>query len=94
VSFSKGCYLGQETVFMVEKRGHAKKKLVHLAVEGDGALEAGVEIVLPEGGAVGALTSAARSPEGGWIALGPVKFKHTVPGTALVVGGRAARVLG
>ena len=94
VCFEKGCYLGQETVFMVEKRGHARNKLARLAVEGDGTLAAGVEIVLPEGGAVGATTSAAPSPDGGWIALGHVKYKHTAAGTGLVVAGRAARVLG
>ncbi len=50
VSFNKGCYLGQETVFMLEKRGHAKKRLMRLAID---TLEAeapapGVEIVLPK----------------------------------------------
>jgi tRNA-modifying protein YgfZ len=96
VSFSKGCYLGQETVFMLEKRGHAKKKLVRLAVEGADALPAGVEIVLPEGGAVGVVTSAAAGPEGAneAPALGSVKYKHAAAGTALLVAGRAARVLG
>src|SRR5262249_47580670 len=93
VCFEKGCYLGQETVFMVEKRGHARNKLVRLAVAGEGTLAAGVEIVLPEGGAVGAVTSAAPSPHGGWIALGHVKYKHTAADTELVVAARAARVL-
>src|SRR6185437_10386155 len=93
VSFSKGCYLGQETVFMLEKRGHARKKLVRLAVEGEGTLSAGAEIALPDGTAgVGAVTSATRAPgPGGWLALGSVKHKHTPAGTALVVAGRPAR---
>lgn len=94
VSFTKGCYLGQETVFMVEKRGHPKKRLVRLAVEGGGELPAGAEIVLPEGGAAGTLTSATQAPEGGLLALGSVKHKHAVADTPLLVGGRAARVLG
>jgi len=33
VSFDKGCYLGQEAVFMLQHRGHPKKRLVQL--EGD-----------------------------------------------------------
>jgi folate-binding protein YgfZ len=94
VSFSKGCYLGQETVFMVEKRGHPKKKLVRLAVEGDAALCAGTEIMLREGGAVGTVTSATPAPEGGSLAIGSVKYKHAVAETALLAGGHAARVLG
>jgi folate-binding protein YgfZ len=100
VSFSKGCYLGQETVFMLEKRGHARKKLVRLAVEGEAVLPAGAEIALPDGtGGIGAVTSATPAPAppmgaGGWLALGSVKHKHTAAGTELVVAGRGARVLG
>jgi folate-binding protein YgfZ len=94
VSFTKGCYLGQETVFMVEKRGHPKKKLVRLAVEGSDALAPGTEIALPEGGAVGAITSATPAPAGGWLAIGSVKYKHAVAETAVLAGGRAARVTG
>jgi len=94
VSFTKGCYLGQETVFMVEKRGHPKKKLVRLTVEGSEALASGTEIALPEVGAVGAVTSATPAEGGGWVALGSVKYKHAVADTAVVAGGRAARVIG
>jgi folate-binding protein YgfZ len=94
VSFTKGCYLGQETVFMLEKRGHARKKLARLAVEGEGDLAAGVEIVLPDGAHVGTITSATRGPDGGVLAIGSVKSKHVAAGTALVAGGRAAHVLG
>ncbi len=35
VSFSKGCYLGQEVLYMLEHRGHAKRRLVRLTCEGD-----------------------------------------------------------
>jgi folate-binding protein YgfZ len=94
VSFTKGCYLGQETVFMVEKRGHPKKKLVRLVVEGEAELLAGTELTLPEGSAVGAVTSATHAPEGGSLAIGSVKYKYAVAEAALLAGGRAARVLG
>jgi folate-binding protein YgfZ len=96
VSFTKGCYLGQEAVFMLEKRGHPKKKLMRLAVEGDASLPEGAEIALPEGSdAIGVVTSATARPEGGGLlALGYVKYKHAAADTALVVGGRPAHVLG
>jgi folate-binding protein YgfZ len=94
VSFTKGCYLGQETVFMLEKRGHARKKLARLAVEGDDELAPGVEIVLPDGASVGTITSTTRGPDGGVLAIGSVKSKHLAAGTAVVAGGRAAHVLG
>lgn len=94
VSFQKGCYLGQETVFMLEMRGHAKKRLVRLAVEGGDDLAVGSDITLPDGGAsVGVVTSRAPSPDGsGVIALGHVKFKHALIDAPLVVGGRAAKI--
>jgi hypothetical protein len=94
VSFTKGCYLGQETVFMLEKRGHAKKRLMRLALDAADATP-GVEIVLPDdGAAIGTLTSVTSAPSGGAIGLGYVKFKHATDGAALVVGGRPARALG
>ncbi|WP_437659769.1 CAF17-like 4Fe-4S cluster assembly/insertion protein YgfZ [Sorangium sp. So ce1182] len=93
VSFNKGCYLGQETVFMLQMRGHAKKRLVQLAVEGEGAVPAGAEIALPDGAAVGAVTSQVADPGGQRvIALGYVKYKHAVQGTALQVAGRPAEI--
>lgn len=94
VSFTKGCYLGQETVFMLEKRGHAKKRLMRLALDADD-LSPGAEIMLPEGGApIGTLTSLTPRAEGGALGLGYVKFKHAVADAALVVGGRPAKALG
>lgn len=95
VSFSKGCYLGQETVFMLQMRGHAKKRLVQIEIEGEDDVPAGAEVSLPEGGAVGHVTSRARSPRApGVIALGYVKYKHATQGAALRVAGRAASVVG
>ena len=98
VSFTKGCYLGQETVFMLEKRGHAKKRLMRLALDLDldaADLTPGVEIVLPDGGGpIGTLTSVTKTASGGAIGLGYVKFKYATADAALVVGGHPARALG
>lgn len=95
VSFNKGCYLGQETVFMLQMRGHAKKRLVQIAIEGDEDVPVGAEIALPEGGAVGNVTSRVRDPGGaGVIALGYVKYKHANAGVAVRVAGRGASVVG
>jgi folate-binding protein YgfZ len=48
VSFQKGCYLGQETVFMLEVRGHAKKRLVQLAIDGGRDVPVGAPITAPD----------------------------------------------
>jgi folate-binding protein YgfZ len=91
VSFTKGCYLGQETVFMLEKRGHAKKKLVRLSV--DGEVAAGAPLSLPEGTEVGTVTSATPGTDGAWLAIASVKYKLAAAGTELLAAGRTARVL-
>jgi folate-binding protein YgfZ len=94
VSFQKGCYLGQETVFMLEMRGHAKKRLVRLEISGGEDVPVGAAIALPEGGAaVGEITSRAPSPDGSaTIALGYVKYKNALVGTSLVIEGRTATI--
>lgn len=94
VSFQKGCYLGQEAVFMLQARGHVKKKLVKLEIEGEGDVPAAAEIKLPDGTVVGSITSAASSPEGGkTVAIGFVKYKYANAGTALSLDNRSAVIL-
>ena len=95
VSFTKGCYLGQETVFMLEKRGHAKKRLMRIAIQGEREVAPGSEIALPDGTAIGAVTSATKAAEGGVIlALGSVKYKHALADAEVTIAGRPARLLG
>lgn len=89
VSFNKGCYLGQEAVFMLEKRGHVKKRLVQLAVAAPVA--AGDVVRAADGSEVGQVTSYAPREQGG-IALGFVKYKHARAGVELQVGSTTARV--
>lgn len=45
VSFSKGCYLGQEVVERIRSRGHVNKKLVGLLLDGTIAATGGDKIV-------------------------------------------------
>lgn len=92
VSFQKGCYLGQEAVFMLQMRGHVKKKLVPLRVEGETSLPERAEIATTEGTAVGAVTSQAQDAEG-TRALGFVKYKYATAGASLRIAGRNAVIL-
>lgn len=96
VSFSKGCYLGQEVVERVASRGHVNRKLAGLLVEGADVPEPG-SLLRAGGRDVGHLTSAARSPAlERVIALGYVHRSCLDPGTSLSVqmreGATAARV--
>lgn len=90
VSFTKGCYLGQEAVFMLQVRGHVKKRLVQLAIEGEAPVEKGAPIALPDGTATGAITSVGPARDGRRLALGHVKYKFAKPGEAFKVGGAPA----
>ncbi|HEX5657284.1 MAG TPA: hypothetical protein VFX59_08815 [Polyangiales bacterium] len=84
LSFGKGCYLGQEVVYMLENRGQLARRLVQLEAPG---AEPGSEITDEAGKKLGSLTSAA-SP----FALGLVKRSHAEPGQTVLVGGSPVRV--
>ncbi len=92
VSFDKGCYLGQEVVCMLEMRGHVKRKLVPLEV--DGAATAGAPVTDASGVELGKVTSAYVREDGAHArALAMVKLSHTTAGAELRVGAHAARVV-
>jgi tRNA-modifying protein YgfZ len=93
VSFSKGCYLGQEVVYMLENRGHVKRKLVALDVEGDAAPATGDAVTTPEGDVIGDVRSGAIGASRGMpVAIAMVKWAHAKAGTEVRVGERVARV--
>lgn len=77
VSFQKGCYLGQEVVCMLELRGHVKRRLVPLAIDGDALPAKGAQITDAAGAKVGEVTSAVVDPRSGRaIALAMLKVSH------------------
>ncbi len=91
ISFTKGCYPGQEPVARLHYRGHANRSLRVLALEGDDAPPADAELTLA-GKAVGRVTSAVPDPEAGVVALAYVRSE--VPEDAVLeLNGRAARQL-
>lgn len=97
VSFTKGCYIGQEIIARIHFRGHVAKRLAGLIMEGEGDLHPGDKIRTPEGREIGLLTSATHSPAlGRSIALGYVKYDYLGPGTPVRIIGdgveRDARV--
>ncbi len=61
VSFTKGCYTGQELVARIDSRGNnVPRRLVGLVFDGEAELTGDVEMTV-DGQAVGVVTSAARS---------------------------------
>lgn len=91
VNFQKGCYHGQEVVCMLEMRGHVSKRLVQLAIEGDG-VQPGAEVLAADA-AIGKVTSVVHeaTPHAA-IALALVKLAHAKLGEKLTVGGHPAEV--
>ncbi len=82
VSFTKGCYVGQETVARLYYRGKPNRELRGLRLFGPAS--PGAELTF-EGRAVGRLTSVADSPRVGPIALALVR-REAPPGTNVAVG--------
>ena len=93
VSFKKGCYVGQETVVMLENRGKAPKVLWRWAVETTEPPSAGA-VISSAGTPVGEITSAVLEDEGA-LALGFLKrgVEADAP-EGFVVDGAAARAIG
>jgi folate-binding protein YgfZ len=94
VSFTKGCYTGQEIIARIHWRGHVAKRLAGLKfAAGRAEVAPGDEITTPDGAPAGRLTSVTYSPAlGCTVALGYVRYAHLAPDTELRVGPAAARV--
>ncbi len=92
ISFTKGCYIGQEFVIRVAHRGHVNRRLSGLVLTGD-RVPAHADKVVLDGKEMGWVTSAAFSLGlGRPIALGYVRRECNAPGSKVTVmaGGAPA----
>jgi tRNA-modifying protein YgfZ len=91
ISFTKGCYPGQEPVARLHYRGHPNRGLRVVAMEGSDLPVYDAELAL-DGKAVGRVTSAAPDPAHGVVALAYIR--REVPAeAALDLAGRPVRQL-
>ncbi|MFM8891413.1 MAG: NUDIX domain-containing protein [Planctomycetia bacterium] len=91
ISFTKGCYLGQETVARIDAVGHVNRRFVTVAIQCPVSPPAAVEV---EGEVAGMLTSICRSPTlGCGLGLGLLQTKLIDSGRPLTVSGRPASVV-
>jgi len=82
VSFTKGCYIGQEIIARIKYRGHVAKKLTGVLLDQNVALESGAKILSDDDKEIGIVTSATISPRlKQTIALVYVKYDYLAPGT-------------
>jgi len=83
ISFTKGCYLGQETVARIDALGHVNRQLVTLQFESTDPPPPGMEI-LHDGKSVGSVTSSAYSPANETaLAFAYVRSPFAKPGAEL-----------
>lgn len=94
VSYTKGCYVGQEIIVRIKHRGHPAKKLTGLRFETDQQIEAGAVIRSTENQDIGRVTSAVISPKRGSIGLGYVRYEYLSEGTRVVVGDGIEAIVG
>lgn len=94
ISFSKGCYLGQEIIARIKSRGHTNRSLRRLRLSAAGAPGDEVFAVSdePRVQSVGRITSAAVSPVYGPIAMAYVRNEYAVAGGGVQVNGAPAIV--
>ncbi|HEX7008484.1 MAG TPA: glycine cleavage T C-terminal barrel domain-containing protein [Phycisphaeraceae bacterium] len=103
VSFTKGCYVGQEIVARMKHLGHPRRVLVGLRFEGEELPVAGAQVfaVDADGQAladqvVGGITSSTISPMLGQraIAFAVVQWGRHQPGTTLAASAQGGISLG
>jgi folate-binding protein YgfZ len=99
VSYTKGCYTGQETVSRLHFRGHTNRELLGLEFDAEPGPTDSLP-VLSEEREVGRVSSVAWLPDGGtlaspsgrWIGLGVLR-RESGPGSRVRAGGVGARVV-
>jgi folate-binding protein YgfZ len=93
VSYTKGCYTGQEIIARIHWRGHVAKRLAGLVFEDEKVVERGAKVLAADNKEIGRTTSVTFSPRlGHRVALAYVKYDYLAPGTQTrVVTGDAER---
>jgi len=86
VSYTKGCYVGQEIIARIKYRGHVAKKLSGLLLTKAVKVEAGAALKSMDNKDIGRLTSTTYSPHlGRTIALGYLKYDYLAPDTSVKI---------
>jgi folate-binding protein YgfZ len=95
VSYTKGCYIGQEIIARIKYRGHVAKKLSGLMFNAEVDVNPGAIINSVEGKEIGRVTSVTSSPElKCTIALGYLKYDYLAAETTVKVANGSQEVSG
>jgi folate-binding protein YgfZ len=92
ISYSKGCYLGQETIVRIRDLGHVNRKLMGLKIQGSSTLPRGSKI-FREDKEIGEVTSSVLSARlGTGIGLAYLHRSCQTVGTRVEVAAETGRV--
>jgi tRNA-modifying protein YgfZ len=92
ISYTKGCYIGQEIIARIHFRGHVAKQLTGLILSGVDEPK-NMELTSVDGKNAGRVTSVAYSRRFERdIALGYVRYEHLADGTELKIGEKSVSV--
>jgi folate-binding protein YgfZ len=93
ISFTKGCYLGQETVARIDALGHVNRRLVGVRLTSAEVPEPPLELTR-DGVPVGKATSFVFSPRlNAPLGLAIVRREASQPGTTLLTAAGACEIL-
>ena len=94
ISYTKGCYVGQEIIARIHFRGRVAKRLSGLVFDqSDTALAAGTELLSVDGKNAGRVTSVTYSPKlDRDIALAFVRYDYLSDGMQVTADGLLAHV--
>ena len=89
ISYTKGCYLGQEVVMRIYSRGHVNRLWIGIRLSAP--VESGSEVTW-EGKAVGTVMRAVLLGEGEFLAAAMVRMEAAEPGSAVTITGVSGTV--
>jgi folate-binding protein YgfZ len=99
LSFTKGCYIGQEIVERIRARGNVHRMFTGFVVESGAQVAAGAKIVARDAAGadkeVGEVTSVASVPGAlnRSVALGYIRREAGTPGREVTIGAAAGKVV-
>ncbi|MCS7208626.1 MAG: hypothetical protein NZ874_03555 [Fimbriimonadales bacterium] len=87
ISYTKGCYVGQEVLMRIHARGHTNRTWVPMRIQGMTVPSRGTTLSVPDRAEVGWITGAVHSPalRGAILAWGFVRNEYAQPETTLQV---------
>ncbi|MSU25245.1 MAG: folate-binding protein [Opitutus sp.] len=82
ISYTKGCYLGQEVMARLKSMGRVRRRLLRVAAAEEN-IPARLAALFSGSRKIGELRSAARDPAGGWVGLAMLSLLPLTPDSVL-----------